>query len=191
MYLEGSDQHRGWFHSSLLESSLTRGRAPYKSVLTHGFTMDKDGRKMSKSLGNVISPQDIVKKYGADILRLWVASTDYSDDQRIGEEILKSIIEAYRKIRNTIRWMLGVLWNYDQSWIYDYEDLDELEIYMMNILTRLQEDVQDAYEAYDYRKVTTLLVNYINLDLSAFYFDIRKDSLYCDPYSSEKRKSSL
>jgi isoleucyl-tRNA synthetase len=191
MYLEGSDQHRGWFHSSLLESSLTRGRAPYKSVLTHGFTMDKDGRKMSKSLGNVISPQDIVKKYGADILRLWVASTDYSDDQRIGEEILKSIIEAYRKIRNTIRWMLGVLSNYDQSWIYDYEDLDELEKYMLHSLTRLQEDVQDAYEAYDYRKVTTLLVNYINLDLSAFYFDIRKDSLYCDPYSSEKRKSSL
>ena len=135
--------------------------------------MDKDGRKMSKSLGNVISPQDIVKKYGADILRLWVASTDYSDDQRIGEEILKSIIEAYRKIRNTIRWMLGVLSNYDQSWIYDYEDLDELEKYMLHSLTRLQKDVLDAYEAYDYRKVTTLLVNYINLDLSAFYFDIR------------------
>ena len=191
MYLEGSDQHRGWFHSSLLESSLTRGRAPYKSVLTHGFTMDKDGRKMSKSLGNVISPQDIVKKYGADILRLWVASTDYTDDQRIGEEILKSIIEAYRKIRNTIRWMLGVLSNYDQSWVYDYENLDELEKYMLHSLTKLQEDVSAAYEAYDYKRVTTLLVNYINLDLSAFYFDIRKDSLYCDPYSSEKRRSSL
>ena len=178
MYLEGSDQHRGWFHSSLLESSLTRGRAPYKSVLTHGFTMDKDGRKMSKSLGNVVSPQDIVKKYGADILRLWVASTDYSDDQRIGEEILKSIIESYRKIRNTIRWMLGVLSNYDQSCNFDYEDLNELEKYMLHGLTRLQEDVQDAYEAYDYRRVTTLLMNYINLELSAFYFDIRKAVSY-------------
>ena len=117
-----------------------------------------------------------------------MAATDYRHDQRIGEEILKSIIEAYRKIRNTIRWMLGVLSNYDKSWIYDYEDLGELEKYMLHSLTRLQEDVQDAYEAYDYRKVTTLLVNYINLDLSAFYFDIRKDSLYCDPHSSEKRR---
>ena len=191
MYLEGSDQHRGWFHSSLLESSITRGRAPYKSVLTHGFTMDKDGKKMSKSLGNVISPQDVVKKYGADILRLWVASTDYSDDQRIGDEILKSIVEAYRKIRNTTRWMLGVLSNYDEKWVYNKTDMDELELYMLDRLTHLQNEVLEAYNQYDYRRVTTLLMNFINLELSAFYFDIRKDCLYCDAFSSTKRRSTL
>ena len=147
LYLEGSDQHRGWFHSSLLESSLTRGRAPYNALLTHGFTMDKDGKKMSKSSGNVVSPQDIVKKYGADVLRLWVASTDYTDDQRIGDEILKSVVDSYRKIRNTIRWMLGVLSHYDSQWEYSYSDLNELEKYMLHKLTNLQNDVAIAYSA--------------------------------------------
>ncbi|MDG2187891.1 MAG: isoleucine--tRNA ligase [Hyphomicrobiales bacterium] len=191
LYLEGSDQHRGWFHSSLLESSLTRGRAPYNAVLTHGFTMAKDGKKMSKSLGNVVSPQDIVKKYGADVLRLWVASTDYTDDQRIGEEIIKSVVDSYRKVRNTIRWMLGVLSHYESKWKYSYQDLNELEKYMLHKLTNLQEEVLIAYKDYDFKRVTTLLINFLNQDLSAFYFDIRKDCLYCDTFSSDKRKSTL
>ena len=191
LYLEGSDQHRGWFHSSLLESSLTRGRAPYNALLTHGFTMDKDGKKMSKSSGNVVSPQDIVKKYGADVLRLWVASTDYTDDQRIGDEILKSVVDSYRKIRNTIRWMLGVLSHYDSQWEFSYSDLNELEKYMLHKLTNLQNDVAIAYDQYEFKKVTSLLINFINQDLSAFYFDIRKDSLYCDSFSSSKRRSTL
>ena len=191
LYLEGSDQHRGWFHSSLLESSLTRGRAPYDAVLTHGFTMDKDGRKMSKSLGNVVSPQDIIKKYGADILRLWVATSDYTDDQRIGDEIIKSTVDSYRKIRNTIRWMLGVLHHYEMSWVYQYQSLDELEKYILHKLSILQQEVKISYHDYDFKKVSTLLLNFLNQDLSAFYFDIRKDCLYCDPFSSVKRKSSL
>lgn len=191
LYLEGSDQHRGWFHSSLLESSITRGRAPYKAVLTHGFTMDKDGKKMSKSTGNVISPHEIVGRYGADILRLWVSSTDYTDDQKIGDEILKSNVDSYRKIRNTLRWMLGVLSHSDGKHDLNYEKLPELEKYMLHKLTVLQEQVMAAYKIYDFKKVASLLFHFSTQDLSAFYFDIRKDSLYCDPISSNTRKSSL
>jgi isoleucyl-tRNA synthetase len=191
LYLEGSDQHRGWFHSSLLESSITRGRAPYKAILTHGFTMDKNGKKMSKSMGNVISPQEIIERYGADILRLWVSSTDYADDQRIGDEILKSNVDSYRKIRNTLRWMLGVLFHCDQKHDLDYKNLPELEKYMLHKLAILQEQVTEAYKNYDFKKVASLLFHFSTQDLSAFYFDIRKDSLYCDPISSNTRKSSL
>jgi isoleucyl-tRNA synthetase len=191
LYLEGSDQHRGWFHSSLLESSITRGRAPYKAILTHGFTMDKNGKKMSKSTGNVISPQDIIERYGADVLRLWVSSTDYADDQRIGDEILKSNVDSYRKIRNTLRWMLGVLFHFDEKYDLEYKNLPELEKYMLHRLAVLQNQVSEAYRVYDFKKVASLLFYFSTQDLSAFYFDIRKDSLYCDPVSSETRKSAL
>jgi isoleucyl-tRNA synthetase len=190
MYLEGSDQHRGWFHSSLLESCGTRGRAPYDVVLTHGFTLDEKGRKMAKSLGNVIAPQKVINDAGADILRLWVASVDYSDDQRIGPEILKHVTDNYRKLRNTIRWMLGTLAHYE-SGAHDLDHAPELERLMLHRLVELDEQVRRAYAAYDYKRVVALLTPFMISDLSAFYFDIRKDALYCDPPSSPKRKASL
>lgn len=192
LYLEGSDQHRGWFHSSLLESCGTRARAPYDAVLTHGFTMDQDGRKMSKSLGNTVVPEDIIKQYGADILRLWVASVDYSEDQRLGPEIIKTNVESYRKLRNTIRWMLGALSHFDvESDRVPYSELPELERYMLHQLRSLNQTVNDGYEAYDFKKVFGALSRFMNLDLSAFYFDVRKDTLYCDPLSSVTRKAAL
>ncbi len=191
MYLEGSDQHRGWFHSSLLESCGTRGRAPYDIVLTHGFTLDERGRKMSKSLGNVTSPQDVIKQNGVDILRLWVASVDYSDDQRIGPEILKSVSDNYRKLRNTIRWMLGSLAHYDPHKAPGYEAMDELERLMLHRLAELDGEIRDAYRKFDYTGVVTRLSSFLNTDLSAFYFDIRKDTLYCEPPSSRKRLAAL
>lgn len=192
LYLEGSDQHRGWFHSSLLESCGTRGRAPYDGVLTHGFTMDQDGRKMSKSLGNTVVPQDIIKQYGADILRLWVASVDYSEDQRLGPEIIKTNVESYRKLRNTIRWMLGALSHFNaETDTVEYADLPELERYMLHQLRTLEKTVNDGYDAYDFKKVFGALSRFMNLDLSAFYFDVRKDTLYCDPLSSVTRKAAL
>jgi isoleucyl-tRNA synthetase len=191
MYLEGSDQHRGWFHSSLIESSGTRGRAPYDIVLTHGFTMDEKGQKMSKSLGNVVAPQDIIAKSGADILRLWVASVDYSDDQRIGPEILKNMSEAYRKLRNTIRWMLGTLAHFKRDDAVAANDMPELERLMLHRLAELDGQVRAAYETYDYKKVISVLSAFMNTDLSAFYFDIRKDTLYCEAPSSNARKSAL
>jgi len=193
MYLEGSDQHRGWFQHSLLESCGTRGRAPFDIVLTHGFTLDEKGQKMSKSLGNVVSPQDVMKSSGADILRLWVAACDYADDLRIGPEILKSFVDTYRKLRNTLRWMLGALAHLkpqDRVKIKDMRDL-ELERLMLHRLAELEGDVRAAYAAYDYRKVVTMLTHYMNSELSAFYFDIRKDALYCEPYSSVKRRAAL
>ena len=177
MYLEGSDQHRGWFHSSLIESCGTRGRAPYDVVLTHGFTMDGNGQKMSKSLGNVVAPQDVIKTSGADILRLWVASVDYSDDQRIGPEIVKNVSEAYRKLRNTIRWMLGTLAHYDPAEAVEPRAMPELERLMLHRLAELDETVRAAYAAYDYKRVVAALSAFMNTDLSAFYFDVRKDAL--------------
>jgi isoleucyl-tRNA synthetase len=189
VYLEGSDQHRGWFHSSLLESCGTRGVAPYKQVITHGFTMAEDGRKMSKSLGNTVVPQDVIKTSGADILRLWVASTDYADDQRVGPEILKGTSENYRKLRNTFRYMLGAvvgLKDWEQVYV---ADMPELERYVLHLLWTVDQTVREAYRVYDYKKVTATLMQFMNTDLSAFYFDIRKDALYCDPWSSLKRKS--
>jgi len=191
MYLEGSDQHRGWFHSSLLESCATNGHAPYESVLTHGFTMDGEGKKMSKSLGNTVAPQDIIKQYGADILRLWVASSDYSEDLRLGKDIIQTTVDSYRKLRNTLRWLLGNLAHYDAKDEVRFEDMPELEQLMLHRLAQLDEQVRGAYKDYDYRRIVTLLTNFMNIELSAFYFDIRKDTLYCDPISSIKRKASL
>ena len=191
MYLEGSDQHRGWFQSSLLESCGTRGRAPFDVVLTHGFVLDEKGQKMSKSLGNVTAPQDIIKDSGADILRLWVAAADYSDDLRIGPEILKTFVETYRKLRNTIRWMLGTLAHYDDAHRVKPSDMPELERLMLHRLSEIAPIVSKAYETYDYRKVITELSAFLNTELSAFYFDIRKDTLYCDPHTSMARRSAL
>ena len=192
MYLEGSDQHRGWFHSSLLESCGTRGRAPYDIVLTHGFCLDEKGEKMSKSKGNVTAPQDIIKDSGADILRLWVAAADYSDDLRIGKEILKTFVETYRKLRNTMRWMLGTLAHFSEDVrVSDPQTMPELERLMLHRLAELGPQVEEAYRTYDYKKVVFLLSQFMNTELSAFYFDVRKDALYCDPLSSHVRKSAL
>jgi isoleucyl-tRNA synthetase len=191
MYLEGSDQHRGWFHSSLLESCGTRGRAPYDVVLTHGFTLDENGRKMSKSLGNTVEPQKVIAQSGADILRLWVCATDYADDQRIGPEILKNTIETYRKLRNTIRWMLGTLHHYRPEDAIAHAEMPELERLMLHRLSQIDSVVRRAYAEFDYKTVVASLANFMNADLSAFYFDIRKDVLYCDPPSSITRKAAL
>ncbi len=191
MYLEGSDQHRGWFHSSLLESCGTRGRAPYDVVLTHGFTLDENGRKMSKSLGNTVEPQKVMKDSGADILRLWVCATDYADDQRIGPEILKNTIETYRKLRNSIRWMLGTLHHFHRGDAVAHADMPELERLMLHQLAEQAEIVRKAYAEFDYKTVVATLSAFMNTELSAFYFDIRKDTLYCDPPSSLARKAAL
>jgi isoleucyl-tRNA synthetase len=191
MYLEGSDQHRGWFHSSLLESCGTRGRAPYDIVLTHGFVLDEKGAKMSKSAGNVTAPQDVMDKSGADILRLWVAASDYSDDLRIGPEILKTFSETYRKMRNTIRWMLGALSHFREEDRVALADMPELEKLMLHRLAEIDPEVRAAYATYDYRKVVYALAQFLNTDLSALYFDIRKDALYCDAPSSVRRRAAL
>jgi len=192
MYLEGSDQHRGWFQSSLLESCGTRGRAPFDIVLTHGFLLDEKGEeKMSKSKGNALSPQDVMKTTGADILRLWVASSDYSSDIRFGPAILQGTAESYRKLRNTLRWMLGMLAHYDGKQTIAAKDMPELERLMLHRLAELDGVIREAYAAYDYKRVVAVLSHFMNTDLSAFYVDIRKDSLYCEPYSSEKRKAAL
>lgn len=191
MYLEGSDQHRGWFHSSLLESCGTRGRAPYDIVLTHGFTQDEHGRKMSKSLGNTIEPQAVIKESGADILRLWVAACDYTDDQRIGPEILKNTVETYRKLRNTVRWMLGTLHHYKPAYAVAPAEMPELERLMLHELAVRASAVRKAYREFDYKTVVAILSAFLNSELSAFYFDIRKDTLYCDPPSSLTRKAAL
>jgi len=189
MYLEGTDQHRGWFHSSLLESCGTRGHAPYDIVLTHGFTMAEDGRKMSKSLSNQVAPQDVIKQSGADILRLWVMSTDYAEDQRIGPEILKSNVDAYRKLRNTLRYMIGALEGFDKNEIVDIAEMPELERYILHCLVELDQQVRDAYNNFDFKRAVSALLNFMNLDLSAFYFDIRKDALYCDMPTSTRRRA--
>jgi isoleucyl-tRNA synthetase len=191
MYLEGSDQHRGWFHSSLLESCGTRGSAPYKSLLTHGFVLDEKGRKMSKSVGNVVAPQDVIKQSGADILRLWVIASDYSDDLRIGPEILKTTVETYRKLRNTLRWMLGALHHLDRKDVVPHGDLPELERAVLHELHRVGHVVRKSYESYDFKRAFAAIMNFATNELSAFYFDIRKDTLYCDPISSHARQSSL
>jgi isoleucyl-tRNA synthetase len=190
LYLEGSDQHRGWFHSSLLESCGTRVRAPYDAVLTHGFVLDEDGRKMSKSLGNTVTPQEVIEKSGADILRLWVVSTDYSDDLRIGKKILDTNTDAYRKIRNTIRWMLGTL-AHERGETVPYDRLPELERLMLHRLCELDALVREAYLAFDFKRIHAQLMQFMTVELSAFYFDVRKDALYCDAPSSERRKAAL
>ena len=191
MYLEGSDQHRGWFQSSLLESCGTRGRAPFDVVLTHGFVLDEDGRKMSKSLGNVTAPQDVIKQSGADILRMWCCASDYADDLRIGPEILKTTVETYRKLRNTIRWMLGSLAHFDEADRVAHGKMPELERLMLHRLTELDQLVRQCYADFDYKRIFAALNSFMTTDLSAFYFDIRKDALYCDPISSVTRKACL
>ena len=191
LYLEGSDQHRGWFHSSLLESCGTRGRAPYDAVLTHGFVMAEDGRKMSKSLGNQVSPQQVIEQSGADILRLWVVSTDYAEDLRIGPEILKTNVDSYRKLRNTVRWMLGTLAHFRPEYRVAESEMSELERLMLSELVCLDRVVRDAYDAFDFKRAYFALFNFMTVDLSAFYFDVRKDRLYCDPASSKGRHAAL
>ncbi len=188
LYLEGSDQHRGWFQSSLLQSSATRGRAPYDQVLTHGFTMDKAGKKMSKSLGNTIDPIKVMEQTGADIIRLWALSVDFTEDHRIGDEILKGVGDQYRRLRNTFRYLLGALDGYigDMS---DAGEIPELELYVLSLLSELDGKLRTAAQDYDFNTYTRLLVDFCNEDLSAFFFDIRKDTLYCDGEGSTRRNA--
>ena len=190
VYLEGTDQHRGWFHSSLLQSVGTTGRAPYRNVVTHGFTLDEKGMKMSKSIGNTIVPDTIIKQYGADILRLWVAQTDYTADQRIGNEILKGVSDSYRRLRNTIRFMLGSLADYDASQFVDVKDMPELEQLIMHKMVVLDETVRAGYAKFDFQGVFRAIFEFATQDLSSFYFDVRKDALYCDG-ASERQKAAL
>jgi isoleucyl-tRNA synthetase len=190
LYLEGTDQHRGWFHSSLLEACGTRGRAPYEAVLTHGFTMDDQGRKMSKSLGNTVAPQDVCDQYGADILRLWVVSSDFTEDQRIGQEILKGQVDSYRRLRNTLRFLLGNLADFDESERIDVEMMPELDRWMLHRLSELDELVRRCCDDFDFHRLYVALTNFCTVDLSAFYFDIRKDALYCDAASSLRHRAA-
>ena len=189
LYLEGSDQHRGWFQSSLLESCGTRGRAPYKAVLTHGFTMDAKGMKMSKSLGNTISPLDVMRDYGADIIRLWALSVDYTEDHRIGPEILKGVADQYRKLRNTFRYLLGALDGYGAAEALPVADMPELEHYMLTLLAGLDGELRRATDEFDFNAYVRALTDFCNEDLSAFYFDIRKDCLYCDAPADPRRRA--
>ncbi len=194
MYLEGSDQHRGWFHSSLLESCGTRGKAPFDSILSHGFVVDGKGMKMSKSAGNVISPDEILKNYGADILRAWVASSDYAEDLRIDSTILKQHAESYRKIRNTFRFILGNIQDTFTKQNFDklkFEELPELERYILNKLLEVDLSIEENLKNYNFHKLYKDLLNFCTLELSSFYFDIRKDTLYCDNVNSEKRKKCI
>jgi isoleucyl-tRNA synthetase len=189
LYLEGSDQHRGWFQSSLLESCGTRGVAPYKAVLTHGFVLDEHGEKMSKSKGNVVAPQDIAKDQGIEILRLWVALSDYSADLRIGKQILQTTVDAYRKLRNTIRYLLGALHEFTPAEAVDYNDMPSLERFILHRISELDQHVREAYDRYDFADVIRPVSEFASQTLSALYFDIRKDSLYCDKPSDIKRRA--
>ncbi|MBB4609087.1 isoleucine--tRNA ligase [Sphingomonas yabuuchiae] len=189
LYLEGSDQHRGWFQSSLLESCGTRGRAPYDAVLTHGFALDGQGRKMSKSLGNVVDPLKIIGESGADILRIWTASTDYFEDVRIGKEVLATASDSYRKLRNTFRYMLGALDGFSEEERISFDAMPELERYVLARLTALDTELRRAAEAFEFNRYLRALTDFANEDLSAFFFDIRKDSLYCDAATDPKRRS--
>lgn len=189
LYLEGSDQHRGWFQSSLLESCATRGRAPFDGILTHGFVLAQDGRKMSKSLGNTVSPQEVCEQYGADILRLWVASSDYWDDPTFGPDIISSNVESYRKIRNTFRYLLGALEGFSDAEAVALADMPGLEQWLLHRLSEVDERVRRSYSNYDFKAVFQALNTFCVIDLSAVYFDIRKDSLYCDPLSAVRRRA--
>ncbi|MBY6162419.1 isoleucine--tRNA ligase [Mameliella alba] len=187
VYMEGTDQHRGWFHSSMLQACGTLGRAPYRNVVTHGFTLDEKGNKMSKSLGNTVAPEDVVKQYGADILRLWVAQTDYTADQRIGPEILKGVADSYRRLRNTMRYMLGAVTHFSEDQRVEPADMPELERYILHRLAELDHTVRAGYAAFDFQGVYQQLFNFCTVELSAFYFDIRKDALYCDGDTLRRR----
>tara|TARA_Y100001954_G_scaffold231935_1_gene282325 strand:- start:6903 stop:9788 length:2886 start_codon:yes stop_codon:yes gene_type:complete len=190
LYLEGSDQHRGWFHSSLLESCGTRGRAPYDAVLTHGFVLAEDKQKMSKSTGNIVAPQEIIKQYGADILRIWVVASDYSEDLKIGPEIIKYQADAYRRLRNTLRYILGNLNGYEESERIAVKDMPELERWVLHRLTEMDALIRNCIDAYDFHSMFTALHNFCAVDLSSFYFDVRKDSLYCDAPGSLRRRAA-
>ncbi|MBK0329181.1 isoleucine--tRNA ligase [Rhodobacteraceae bacterium F11138] len=187
VYMEGTDQHRGWFHSSMLQACGTLGRAPYRNVVTHGFTLDEKGAKMSKSLGNTIVPETVVKQYGADILRLWVAQTDYTSDQRIGPEILKGVADSYRRLRNTMRFMLGSLNDFSETDRVDIAEMPELERWVLHRMAELDQTVRDGYAAFDFQGVFQAVFTFATVDLSAFYFDIRKDALYCDGDTARRR----
>ncbi|WP_170595619.1 isoleucine--tRNA ligase [Ruegeria arenilitoris] len=187
VYMEGTDQHRGWFHSSMLQACGTIGRAPYRNVVTHGFTLDEKGNKMSKSLGNTIVPEEVVKQYGADILRLWVAQTDYTADQRIGPEILKGVADSYRRLRNTMRFMLGSLADFTEADRIDPAEMPRLERWVLSRLAELDEQVRNGYAAFDFQGVFSAVFNFATVDLSAFYFDVRKDALYCDGDTPRRR----
>ena len=189
LYLEGSDQHRGWFQSSLLESSGTRGQAPYKAVLTHGFALDGNGRKMSKSLGNVVDPLKVIGESGADILRLWVAQTDYFEDVRIGKEVLAGTGDTYRKLRNTFRYMLGALDGFGDDERVPVAEMPGLERYVLHLLGQLDTELRSAAEAFEFNRYARALTDFANEDLSAFFFDIRKDSLYCDAADDVRRRA--
>ena len=190
LYLEGSDQHRGWFQSNLLEGSGTRGRAPYDAVLTHGFTQDEQGKKMSKSLGNTTDPAVVIKESGADILRLWVALVDYAEDQRIGKQILQTTVEAYRKLRNTVRYLLGALEGFDEAERLPYDQMPPLEKFIVHRLHELDGQVRAAYADYRFQDVVRPVLEFCSNDLSALYFDVRKDSLYCDRPDAIRRRAA-
>ena len=190
VYLEGTDQHRGWFQSSLLQACATRGRAPYRNVVTHGFTLDEKGMKMSKSLGNTIVPSEIIKQYGADILRLWVAQTDYTADQRIGSEILKGTADSYRRLRNTLRFVLGNLDGFTEAERIEVGAMPELEQWVLHRLAQIDRQVRAGYDAFDFQGVFQTVFQFATVDLSAFYFDIRKDALYCDAPDSIRRRAA-
>ncbi|MBL9049778.1 MAG: isoleucine--tRNA ligase [Tabrizicola sp.] len=189
LYLEGTDQHRGWFHSSMLQACGTKGRAPYRGVLTHGFTLDEKGMKMSKSLGNTVAPQEVIGEYGADILRLWVAQSDYTVDLRIGKEILKGVADSYRRLRNTMRYMLGALSGFSEAERVDHAQMPELERWVLHRLAELDAEVREGYAKYDFQGVFQKLFTFCTSDLSAVYFDIRKDALYCDRADSLRRRA--
>ncbi|MFZ5671185.1 MAG: isoleucine--tRNA ligase [Pseudomonadota bacterium] len=189
LYLEGSDQHRGWFQSSLLESCGTRGRAPYRTLVTHGFTLDENGQKMSKSLGNTVDPHDVIRDSGAEILRLWTATVDYMEDQRIGPTILATVTDSYRKLRNTMRYLLGALAGFTEDERVPVGEMPPLERYILHRLWQLDGEVRAAYEGYRFNEVVRPLLDFCQADLSVFFFDIRKDCLYCDRPDSEKRRA--
>jgi isoleucyl-tRNA synthetase len=190
LYLEGTDQHRGWFHSSLLQACGTKGRAPYRGVLTHGFTLDEKGMKMSKSLGNTIVPEEVTKQYGADILRLWVAQSDYTNDQRIGPEILKGTADSYRRLRNTMRFLLGNLAGFSDDEKVDPADMPELERWVLHRVAELDEVVRRGFAEYDFQGMFQQVFNFATVELSSFYFDVRKDALYCDATDSLERRAA-
>jgi isoleucyl-tRNA synthetase len=190
LYLEGTDQHRGWFHSSMLQSCGTKGRAPYRGVLTHGFTLDEKGMKMSKSLGNTVAPQEVIDEYGADILRLWVALADYTVDLRIGKEILKGVADSYRRLRNTLRFVLGNLKDFSDAERLPYGQMPELEQWVLHRVAELDAEVKAGYAAYDFQGVFQKIFAFATTDLSAIYFDIRKDALYCDAPASLRRRAA-
>jgi isoleucyl-tRNA synthetase len=190
LYLEGTDQHRGWFHSSMLQACGTKGRAPYRGVLTHGFTLDEKGMKMSKSLGNTVAPQEVIGEYGADILRLWVAQSDYTVDLRIGKEILKGVADSYRRLRNTMRFLLGNLAGFDEAERVAVADMPELERWVLHRLAELDAEVREGYAKYDFQGVFQKLFAFCTTDLSSIYFDVRKDALYCDAPSSLRRRAA-